>query len=938
MIKLTVRYAMILSVLLATLSLSPATTRAESPRAPLGPGIELTSFNDWPDSLSKSYSLFGGGVFDGLNLWMVPAETNQVVKLNTVTGETTGYSDWPSGFVKRNGAFNSGVFDGSNIWMVPSLADRVIKVDPATGNMTGYNDWPSGFVKGTSAFNGGVFDGKYVWLIPSSANKLVRIDPVTEEMTGYDDWPNGFTKSNYAFSGGVFDGTYIWLIPSTASHVIRLNPETGEMKGYSDWPSDFAKVGYSFNGGIYDGHDVWMIPYSSNQFVKLNTATGEMTGYDDWPDGFDKSQNLFNGGVFDGRSIWTKPSKDERILRIDTATGSITGYNNWPTGVSGSNQSYNGGIYDGANVWLVPSNTMNIIRISSIPELSSAVAGDGQAALSWEPVHSASGYAIYERQDTGTGASLAASVSSSVYQHTVTGLSNGETYYYTVKAVYSNRTSAASNELSVTPVSDNANLSGLTLSNGALSPDFAAGTTSYTANVEYEVSDVKVTPTTANMASTLTVNGTPVASGSSSETIPLTVGSNTITIVVTAASGTTKTYEVTVTRKEPASSSGGGSGGGSSGSWTTVNSGPMIDLNGRLIDPSTIDVTKPSALLVAEPKDGVVYAQIPGKWITDTAKKNEAFYLEIKAPFGSYRIPVRIASIVPGLQELLDAKSLTVQDVGFRLLLTDETKRTDLSKKLKTDLPQSTLLSSIVSLKLEVVSLKTGLPVQSVNRLQGEGGATNHLTIPINRSNAPTEWGAYRYDEETSRFEFVPARLIKSEGGGAAGVVSVKSGIYVVVENPVSFLDTTGHWGEGVIRQAAAKGLVIGIGEGRFAPNRTITRSEFATMLMCAVGSEAPTKDISFKEELTREQLAGMLADAIGGSAAANNGSGITKAFRDIGAVDPAYAKQVEQIIALRIMEGTGSGLFEPQGKVTRAQAAAVLIRTLVVLGYIDKE
>lgn len=98
--------------------------------------------------------------------------------------------------------------------------------------------------------------------------------------------------------------------------------------------------------------------------------------------------------------------------------------------------------------------------------------------------------------------------------------------------------------------SSDATLSGLSFSGGALSPTFSAATTSYHATVDYAVSSVTLTPVTAHAAATVTVNGSPVASGSASPAITLSVGANNIGIIVTAEDGTPKTYNVIVQRSE----------------------------------------------------------------------------------------------------------------------------------------------------------------------------------------------------------------------------------------------------------------------------------------------------------------------------------------------------------------------------------------------------
>jgi len=95
----------------------------------------------------------------------------------------------------------------------------------------------------------------------------------------------------------------------------------------------------------------------------------------------------------------------------------------------------------------------------------------------------------------------------------------------------------------------NANLSGLTVSSGALNEAFGAGVTSYTQSVANSVTSLSVTPTVAETTASVKVNGVVVTSTQASTSIPLTVGaSNIVTVIVTAENGTPKTYTITVTR------------------------------------------------------------------------------------------------------------------------------------------------------------------------------------------------------------------------------------------------------------------------------------------------------------------------------------------------------------------------------------------------------
>ncbi len=96
-------------------------------------------------------------------------------------------------------------------------------------------------------------------------------------------------------------------------------------------------------------------------------------------------------------------------------------------------------------------------------------------------------------------------------------------------------------------ISNDATLSGLTLSSGTLTPGFTTTTTSYGASVASNVSSIIVTPVVNEGHATITVNG-----GSPSSPVSLSVGDNTITTIVTAQDGTTtKTYTVIVNRATP---------------------------------------------------------------------------------------------------------------------------------------------------------------------------------------------------------------------------------------------------------------------------------------------------------------------------------------------------------------------------------------------------
>ena len=122
----------------------------------------------------------------------------------------------------------------------------------------------------------------------------------------------------------------------------------------------------------------------------------------------------------------------------------------------------------------------------------------------------------------------------------------------TIAAVVTAQDGTTTNTYTVTVFrapSTDATLAGLSVNSGALSPMFAAGTTSYTDSVSYTTSSIAITPIANDPTAKIMVNGNAVISGATSTALPLNIGINTIAVVLTAQDGTTtNTYNVTVIR------------------------------------------------------------------------------------------------------------------------------------------------------------------------------------------------------------------------------------------------------------------------------------------------------------------------------------------------------------------------------------------------------
>ncbi|CAM4041889.1 S-layer protein [Bacillus luti] len=167
-----------------------------------------------------------------------------------------------------------------------------------------------------------------------------------------------------------------------------------------------------------------------------------------------------------------------------------------------------------------------------------------------------------------------------------------------------------------------------------------------------------------------------------------------------------------------------------------------------------------------------------------------------------------------------------------------------------------------------------------------------------------------------------------------------------------------GHWSADAINSMAAKGIIVGTGNGLFGFGDDVTRAQVATFMVKAKGIEAGSTKTPFTdvpesnmyakyiaaaeankimaglgdnkfgpdEKLTRAQMAQLLVNAYGFKADDNN----KKTFNDIDGLSWATAKtSIETLASLGIVSGEGEGKFNPNGVVTREQAAQFIYNAM---------
>ena len=806
------------------------------------------------------------------------------IAANEVTGTVfTGYQAWPSGFTKGSSAFAGGVYDGTSIWLTPFSGSRLIKVDTATGAMTSYNSWPSGTTLGSNPFYGSLFDGTRIWLIPNGADRLIKVNPATGDMTGYANWPSGFAKSADAFWGGVFDGTNIWLIPNNAAHVVKMNTATEDMTGYDGWPSGFTKGSGSFAGGVFDGTNIWLVPQSANMLIKVDAATGVMTGFNDWPSGFTKGSNAFVGGVYDGENVWMIPFAADRLMKFGNSSdlsGLTLSAGTLSPAFSAGTTSYTASA--GSNV-----SSVDVMPITA--DASAAVTVNGILATS------------------GQASSVPLQVGNNAITATVTS-GNGHTKDYSVTVTRATYASA--------------DLSGLTLSAGTLSPTFHAATTSYAASVGNNVTSIDVTPTPADADAAVTVNGSAVASGQAAAT-PLNVGDNAITVQVAAKDGlTTKNYVVTVTRSNNAGSGNNGNhnsgnSGNNGGTQEAVDEDASASIlingkavnakitastrNGQTVSTVTFDPDKLAELLKAsgdrpvvtiaiDNGSDVLIGELNGSLIPLMQQHNAV--LEIKLGQASYRIPARQIPVDDLSRQA--GTSAELEDIQVEIAsLTSENVRVVEDAARKSGLA---LLISPLDFSVRALYGNQQVEVAKFNAF-----IERSIAIPDNIDPSRIATGVVIDADGTIRH--APTKVIRQDGKSIAIIRSLTNSIYSVISSNVEFTDVASHWSKQAINEMGSRLIVQGTGEGLFSPDKPMTRAEFAAIVVRGLGLKPASDSAGFTDVKTSDWY-----------------SDVVRAAREYG-----------------LIEGFADGSFRPLEKITREQAMSILAKAMTLTGLKDR-
>ena len=196
---------------------------------------------------------------------------------------------------------------------------------------------------------------------------------------------------------------------------------------------------------------------------------------------------------------------------------------------------------------------------------------------------------------------------------------------------------------------------------------------------------------------------------------------------------------------------------------------------------------------------------------------------------------------------------------------------------------------------------------------------------------------------------------------------------YAVMANQPAFKDLSAHWSQKEVEILATRGLIGGVGNGEFQPDRSITRAELTNILVklaaydpqsgieIKASNTAPFTDVrpgvwyqavvetaarlglvsgsdgKFRPDdpVTREEMATLMLRSMGAERQSLAENSATMPFKDLQQISSWASEAVNSAWSMGLMQGVSGEYFQPRGTATRAQAAVVVLRVMERMGLV---
>lgn len=325
----------------------------------------------------------------------------------------------------------------------------------------------------------------------------------------------------------------------------------------------------------------------------------------------------------------------------------------------------------------------------------------------------------------------------------------------------------------------------------------------------------------------------------------------------------------------------------------------MSTLDGRSVATVALDAGQLSGMLAStgqqpvvtlaiKSDSDIVVGELTGQMVSHMEQRQAV--LVIRTGAAVYTLPAGQINIRDVSQQL--GKSVALEDIVVRIEIAKPTAATMAMARDSVAAGGFELLAA--PLEFTIKASYDGRTVD-VSRFDSYVERTVALPEGIDASKVTTAV----VNEPDGRVRHVPTQVTVDNGIYYAKINSLTNSVYSIIWNRVIFADMTSHWAEAAVNDMGSRLVVTGAGDGRFDPEKNVTRAEFAAMLARGLG---------------------LPIEASGA------------AFSDVEA-GAWYSGVVHTAKAWGLIDGFEDGTFRPQAQITREQAMTMLSRAFVLTG-----
>ncbi|WP_307563828.1 S-layer homology domain-containing protein [Paenibacillus sp. V4I7] len=282
-------------------------------------------------------------------------------------------------------------------------------------------------------------------------------------------------------------------------------------------------------------------------------------------------------------------------------------------------------------------------------------------------------------------------------------------------------------------------------------------------------------------------------------------------------------------------------------------------------------------------------ASLSASGLIEAAKK-AGTSVTITSENGTYVLPLSLLK----LDDLAKSLGIAVADLNIKVSITKVSGTTATAVSDGVKAIGATSLTDAIDFKVTAEG-KDGKSVE----INGFGNSYVSRSVTIGKAVDMKKVTGVLYNEVTKKFSFVPATFETKDGKTVATLKRNGNSIYTVVEINKNFTDIASHWSKDDVSLLANKLVIDGATDTTFAPDRNITRAEFAALVVRSLGLNTDATSTTFTDVKSSDWYAGAVAAAVGA----------------------------------KIINGYEDGSFKANAQITREELATMVVRALTFAG-----